>query len=142
MASRDIHNQINPKFGIAPVVVTDNTVQKTGAIDTLGYESVEFLIITGTLSDADATFATVVKEGSTSTQSAHTAVATNDTIGTLANASFDFSADNVVRKIGYKGAQRYVSLEITPANNTGNAPLAVIVLLGNPKARPTTSVPN
>lgn len=141
MASRDLMNDIHPVVALAPQVATDNTVLATAAIDTKGYESVTFVILTGTLADADATFAVEVQEGSTSTQSGHTAVADSDLIGTEALAGFTFAADGATRKIGYKGSSRYASLEITPSGNTGNAPVAVLAVLGHPLSRPTSNPP-
>lgn len=125
---RDLMSNIHPVVAIAPVVVADNTVQKSAAIDVRKYKSVTFLIALGTLADVDATFAVVIKEGSTSTQTSHTAVAAVDLIGTNALASFTFADDGEMRKIGYKGAADYVSIEITPTNNAGNAPMAVVAV--------------
>ena len=125
---RDLMSNIHPVVAIAPVVVADNTVQKSAAIDVRKYHSVTFLIALGTIADVDATFAVVIKEGSTSTQTAHTAVAAVDLIGTNALASFTFADDGEMRKIGYKGAADYVSIEITPTGNAGNAPMAVVAV--------------
>ena len=141
MATRDLMNDIHTVVALAPVVASDNTVLTTAAIDTAGFESVTFVVLAGTLADADATFAVEVQEGSTSTQSAHTAVADIDLIGTEALAGFTFGDDGETRKIGYKGSAQYVSLEITPSGNSGNAPLAVLAILGHPHTRPTDNPP-
>lgn len=137
---RDLMSNIHPVVAIAPVVVADNTVQKSAAIDVRKYNSVTFLIALGTLADVDATFAVVIKEGSTSTQTDHTAVAAVDLIGTNALASFTFADDGEMRKIGYKGAADYVSIEITPTANAGNAPMAVVVVF-EPLAFPAPNPP-
>lgn len=127
---RDLMNSIHPVVAIAPVVVTDGTAQVSAAIDVRGFRSVTFVIALGTLADADATWAVTVKEGSTSTQGAHTAVADKDLIGTEALAGFQFDDDGETRKIGYKGSADYVSIEIDDVTaNTGNAPMCVIAIL-------------
>lgn len=142
MASRDLLNNIDVKVALAPVVVADGTAQKTVAIDTLGYESVTFVVLCGTLADADATWTLDLREGDTSTQTNHTAAAADDMIGTEALGAIDFSMDGKAKKIGYKGGKRYVSLEINNVvANTGNAPLAVLAILGHPKSRPTANPP-
>lgn len=143
MASRDLMNNIHPVVAIAPQVVTDGTTLKSGAIDTQGYESVTFVILLGTLADADADWDVTVKEGSTSTQTAHTAVADAELIGTEALAGFDYADDGACRKIGYKGGERYASIEIddTGAPNSGNAPIAVLAILGHPQEAPTANPP-
>lgn len=138
---RDMMNNIHTVVALAPVVATDNTVLTTGAIDLQGYSSCTFVVLTGTLADTDATFAVELQEGDGATQSAHTAVADAEMIGTEALAGFTFADDNETRKIGYKGSKRYASLEITPTGNSGNAPLAVLAILGHPNDAPTDNPP-
>lgn len=142
MASKDLMNNITPKVAIAPVVVADGAAQVSGAVDTLGYDSVTFIIALGTLADADATWSVTVKEGETDIQANHTAVADIDLIGTEALAGFTFAADNACRKIGYRGSKRYVSIEIDDVvANAGNAPMCVVALLGHPLSAPTANPP-
>lgn len=138
---RDLMNNVHPIVAIAPVVVTDGTVQKSAAIDVKAYKSVTFIILLGTLADTDATWTVTVKEGATSSQAAHTAVADKDLIGTEALAGFTFADDGECRKIGYKGDADYVSIEIDDVvANTGNAPMAVLALV-EPYGRPADNPP-
>lgn len=142
MSTRDLMNDIHPVVAIAPVVVSDGTVQKSAAIDTANYESCTFIILTGTLADTDATWDVTVKDGSTTTQTDHTAVADDFLIGTEALAGFGFGDDGEARKIGYKGGERYVSIEIDDDTaNSGSAPMAVVCILGHPHDRPTANPP-
>lgn len=140
---RDNFNNINVRPVIVPVAaaITDNTAQVGTVIDSQGYEALTYAIITGTLADADATF-TVLLEESDSSGSGFTTVAATDTLGTAALASFTFANDGVCRKIGYGGSKRYTRLTITPANNTGNAPMAAIAILGRALSVPTANPPN
>lgn len=138
---RDLMNNIHPVVAIAPVVVSDGTAQVSAAIDVRHYKSVTFIILLGTLADSDATWAVTVKEGSDSTQGNHTAVADTDLIGTEALAGFTYADDGECRKIGYKGDQDYVSIEIDDVTaNSGNAPMAVLCLL-EPYERPASNPP-
>jgi len=138
---RDLMNNIHPVVAIAPFVATDGTVAVSAAIDVRHYKSVTFIIALGTLADADATWAVTVKEGSDSTQGNHTAVADTDLIGTEALAGFTFADDGECRKIGYKGDQDYVSIEIDDVTaNSGNAPMCVIAIL-EPYERPSSNPP-
>ncbi len=138
---RDLVNSIHTVIAIAPVVVTDGTAQKSAAIDVRGMRSVTFVIALGTLADADATWDVVIKEGNTTTQTSHTAVADADLIGTETLASFAFGDDGETRKIGYKGVSDYVSIEIDDVvANTGNAPLCVICVM-EPLERPAANPP-
>jgi hypothetical protein len=121
--------------------VIDNTAQVSGIIDMLGYNSATILLITGTLTDADATFAVTLEHGDNSGLSDTAAPAVSDLIGTPTLASFDFSVDNLCRKIGYIGGKRYIRVTVTPSNNTGDLFLAGAVVLGNPKNAPTANPP-
>jgi hypothetical protein len=135
---RDLHNHIAVQRAISPVSVADNTAQVSQIIDRRGYQALEFVINVGSLADADATFTVLVEDGDNSALSDNAAVADAELLGTEAAASFIFSDDNAVRKIGYVGNKRYVRLTITPAANASAALLAAVAVLGYPSQLPTT----
>jgi len=136
----DLHNNIAPS-GATVITVTDNTAVVSPIADTAGYDSLEFVIGAGTLADADATFTALVEEGDVANLSDAAAVADADLLGTEVLASFTFAADSKAFKIGYIGNKRYVRCTVTPANNTGSAPIAIIPVLGNPRNAPTANPP-
>lgn len=139
---RDLMNNIHPLVAVAPQSVGDGSSLVSAAIDLSGYESCTFIIMLGALGDADATWTVTVHEGDTDTQADHTAVADIDLIGTEALAGFQFDDDSSCKKIGYKGGERYVSIEID--NVTANASAAligVLCILAHPKDRPTSNPP-
>lgn len=140
---RDMLNHIHPLKALAPAAaaITDNTAQVSDIIDVRNYDSCTFVIVTGALADADATFAVTMEHGDAANLSDAAAVASTDLVGTLALAGFTFADDGETRKIGYIGIKSYVRLTITPSTNTGAAPMAVIALLGNPKRQPTANPP-
>lgn len=133
---RDLHNNIDIRRAISPVVVSDNTAQVSQIIDTVGFGGLEFGIATGTLADTDATFTVLVEDGDVANLSDAAAVADKYLLGTEANASFINTSDDVTKKIGYIGGKRYVRLTITPALNTGSAPISAVAVLGFPKLAP------
>ena len=134
---RDLHNSILLKQVISPDEgAGDNTAKVGTIIDRQGYEALEFLIATGTLADADATFTVLVEEGDESDLSDNAAVADADLLGTESDASFNYGDDDEVRKIGYKGSKRYVRLTITPASNTGAWDISAVAILGSPALAP------
>lgn len=138
---RDLMNNIHPVVAIAPQVVNDGTSRVSAAIDVRNYKSVTFVILLGPIADTDATWAVTVKEGSTSSQGSHTAVADKDLLGTEALAGFTFADDGECRKIGYVGDQDYVSIEIDNVTaNTGYARMAVLCIL-EPYERPDANPP-
>lgn len=130
----ELHNDIEVRRAISPVVATNNTALESEVIDRANYETVEFLIATGTLADSDATFAVTMVHGDESNDLS--AVGASDLLGSLAEASFTHASDNVTRKIGYKGARRYVKLVITPSDNTGNAPISAVAVLAGARKLP------
>ena len=137
---KDQFNDLQPLYP-AVVTVTDNTAVVSGIVDVRDYQSLTFAIAAGTLADADATFTVLVEEGDESDLSDAAGVADADLLGTEVLASFQFDDDTETRKIGYRGSKRYVRATVTPANNTGSAPIAIIAILGNPKLAPVANPP-
>lgn len=139
---RDSISNWQVKRALSPVSVADNTAQVSQIIDRQGYDSLAFLIATGSLADADATFTVLMEEGDVSNLSDAAAVADADMVsqtnGTAPEtaASFTFAADDQVRKIGYLGNKRYLRLTITPAVNASAALLAVIAVLSRAEHKP------
>lgn len=135
----DLMNKVDLKRAISPVSVADNTAQVSQIIDTQGYKSLMFAILTGSLADADATFAVTIDHGNVANLSDAVAVPSDMLNGTTALASFIFSDDDKVRKIGYRGDKRYVRLTITPAANASAGLMAAVAVLehaNRPSANP------
>lgn len=140
---RDLMNTVHPLAAIPPVAArTDNTAIVSNIIDTRGFNSMTWLILTGANTDTNATFAVTMDHGDAANLSDAAAVPAADIVGTLALAGFDFADDNETRKVGYAGSKRYVRLTITPSgNDAGNIFLAAIALLGDPALAPTPNPP-
>jgi hypothetical protein len=146
---RDSLSNLHFVPALAPVAaaIADNTVQTGATIDRQGFDALTFAIVTGTLADADATFAVKLQHGDLANASDMADCAVADTTGAtaaataIANASFNFADDAECRKIGYVGGKRYVRVVITPANNTGGAPMAAIAVLEPRQHRPTANPP-
>ncbi len=138
----DLHDTIDVKRGISPAAaVTDNTAFVSQILDMQGLQSAEFVILTGSLADADATFAVLAEEGDAANLSDNTTVDPTDLVGTAALAGFDFSKDDKVFKLGFRpSGKRYKRVTITPAANTGNAFVAG-VWITIPHLRPTANPP-
>ena len=138
---KDLASNIDVKRVISTVSVADNTAQVGQIIDRRGFDSVTFLIATGSVADADTTFTVLLEESDDSGMSGGNAVADADLIGTEALAGFQFDDDNECRKLGYVGSKRYLRLTITPANNASAALLAAVAVLGHPSLAPTANPP-
>ena len=142
MASYDIHNNLHFVPLIAPIAArTDNTAIVSAIIDTMGYEAVELVLVTGTNTDVNATFAVLVEDGDNSGLSDAAAVPDTFLIGTEAVAGFTFADDVECRKIGYVGIKRYLRLTVTPSgNDSGNIFIAGVAVLGHPRRAPTPTL--
>jgi hypothetical protein len=140
---RDLHNNLHPRRGISPAAaVADNTPLVSQIVDLQGFEAAEFVILTGSLADADATFETLVEHGDAANLADAAAVPDDQLLGLEAQASFTFGDDDKVFKIGYRGPKRYARVTVTPAANTGNAFIAGLWILGHPRNAPTPNPPS
>ena len=138
---RDAFNNIHPIKCIAPVVIGDDTASVGAIIDRQGFDSLTYVISTGILADANATFAILLQESDDSGMSGAASVADADLLGTEALAGFDFGDDSETRKLGYIGDKRYTRLTLTPSGNTGSAPVSVVAILGVPTISATDNPP-
>ena len=139
---RELHDNIDVKPGILlAVAITDNTPFISQILDMQGLQSAEFVILTGSLTDADATFTVLAEEVEQANLSDNTAVDDRDLLGLESQASFTFAADNKVFKLGFRpSGKRYKRVTITPANNAGNAFVAG-VWVTKPLLVPTPNPP-
>lgn len=135
----EMFNNITFKRVISPVSVADNTAQVGQVIDHQGYSQAVYAIVTGSLADADATFAVLLEESDAS-GSGFTTVADGDLLGTAALAGFTFADDDKCRKLGYKGTKRYTRLTITPANNAAAALMSAVCVM-TPRLKPAENPP-
>lgn len=138
---KDLANNINIKRVISPVSVADTTAQVGEIIDKQGFESLTYVIATGSIADVDATFTVLLEEGAAANLSDAAAVGDADLIGTEVLAAFQFDDDNECRKLGYIGSKRYTRLTITPVANASAALLSAVAVLGNPQIAPTANPP-
>ncbi len=139
---RDLMNHIAPKRVLSPVAATtDNSAYVGQIIDKQGFDSLTYILSTGSLGDADATFTTLLEESNDPAMAGAVAVDDKDLLGTEALASFTVAADDKVFKLGYIGSKRFTRLTVTPAANTGNVFLSAIAILGHPALQPTANPP-
>lgn len=134
MTMHDTHNTFKLSSAINPAQVSDNTAEVGNVISMVGFNSLEFAIAIGTLADADATFTVLIEDRNG--VDAFAAVDDSFLLGTEADASFIFSDDDTVNKIGYQGNKDDVRMTITPAANAGAADFAVVAIQGHARTNP------
>ena len=137
----NIHND-SYKVAIPPVIPTNNTAQVGNWIDRSGFDSLSFAIQTGTIVTEGATFTVLMEEASAADQSDHAAVADQDMLSQVTGvapetaAGLGVAVSNNTAKIGYIGGCQFVRITVTPAANSGAAPLAAVAKLSNAYSRP------
>lgn len=143
---QDLHNNIKVSRGLSPVTAgTGDTPLVSQIVDKAGFDSLEAVILTGTITDANVTFTVLVEDGNASNLSDAAAVDDAYLLGiegvaaTPTGASFRYDSDDKVTKIGYIGPKRYVRVTITPSGNTGDMPLAMAWLQGDARKAPLST---
>lgn len=142
--NNDIHNNIKALRVVSPVAVGTTGTGKTGTIvDRQGYGGVEFIIGYGTVTATNAVFTATVLEGDVT--GTMTSAADADLLGTellagLAAAATRTSgtSKNVTKRVGYKGAKRYVNVKVS-STVTAATPIAVDAILFNPSVAPISN---
>lgn len=140
---RDLLNHIHPVPAFLPkAAVTDGTAQVSTIFDCKGFDSATLILLTGTLSDADAVWAVLLEESDASDMTGATAVADDDLVGSMDLADFTYADDGVALKLGYVGSKRYIRATVDDTTaNTGNLFLAGVWIGGHPSRMPTANPP-
>ena len=131
--SRDLHNNIKAIRAFGATITSNTTTQGT-IIDTTGYESLEFVIVSNQL--ADGNYVPQIQESDDAALTGATTVAAGDLLGTAAAATFVATDDNVAKKIGYRGNRRYVRLNLVSTSVTTGGPLAAVAILSHARNVP------
>lgn len=138
---QDLHNRIKVLTAIIPQTQTNADTAIVGEIiDTSGFDSVEFAVALGVVTDADVTVAVTMEHGDDSGLSDTAAPAAGDIVG---SANFTFADDKGCKKFGYlpksNPRKRYLRITATPTgNNSGALPIAAVAILSSARTKPTT----
>lgn len=131
---RDLHNNLKASVALNTQAISTDTTTAGAIIDTANYDSLEFVVLFGTLTDG--TYTLLVEDGDASNLSDAAAVADAQLIGT--EGTIAATADNTVTKIGYNGIKRYVRLSIVSASTTSGGTMGAIALQGTPANAPVS----
>lgn len=130
----DLHNNV---FGVVALVnseITSDTTTLGAIIDTAGFESLEFVLQSGTITDG--TYAITLEDGEEANLSDAAAVDSELVLGSE-EAAFVAADDDAVKRIGYIGKKRYVRLSILSASTTSGGEFSSVALLASPHHAPT-----
>ena len=131
----DLHNNISQALQLDIQLIDTDTDTDSGSIDTAGFESLEWLVVSGAIADGD--YAIVLQESDDDGASDPFAAVPSELIigGPI---SFDNSSPNAVKRIGSIGKKQFQRLRITSSSTATGGTFAVIDVAGNPHSAPTT----
>ena len=133
MSSVDLKNNISVKNALNIASISTNTTTAGIEIDTQGFESVTFEIITGARTDGTVT--PLIQETDVS-GSYSGSVDDDNLIGLETDAAISVAHSR--SRIGYIGAKRYVKLSLVSTSVTTGLTAGASVILGDAKHLPVT----
>ncbi len=131
---KDLHNNIKVESALNISAISSSTTTAGNIIDRQGYNALEFVILSGTLTDG--AYTPLVEDGDAANLSDAAAVTDANLLGTEAAAAFTSSNDNAVRKVGYIGNKRYVRLSIVSSGVTTGGTISAVSVKGAASDRP------
>ncbi len=135
MAEYDLHSNIKLVHAIIPSAIAADT--NGAAVDTLGFESLEWAIHVGTVM-AGGGFAVTIEQspddGSGSATGVWTAVPAGETIGAL--PSIAIADANKAFRVGSAGKERHQRVVITETGTISGGTIGALAILGNPVTVP------
>ena len=140
MSEYDIHNNIKPQVALNINTVNSDTTTIGEIIDTKGFESIEFVVASGTVTDGLFNF--VLEEGDDAGLSDATVLDSSQILGAL--LEFTSAADNTTFRVGSIGKDRFQRLSMISTGTSLGGLFSAIAILGNPHTGPTenlTSIP-
>jgi hypothetical protein len=144
LPNSDLHNVCTAKRVIAPAAIGANATKTGTIIDRQGYGGIEFIASYGAVTTTGTIVTLVVFEGDVT--GTMTSAADADLLGTEALASLLATtprtsgvSKNVAKRVGYKGAKRYVRVDAVQTGVTSAGALDVTALLFNPSVAPTAN---
>jgi len=98
----DLHNNIDDRLALSSRTIGTNTTTVGTIIDTQGYQSLEYIVTSGTITDG--AYAFLLEEGDASNLSDAAVVPADETLGAL--TGFVAAEDDVTKRVGSIGKKR------------------------------------
>ena len=131
MAQFDIHTRLLGAPALNPQTISSDTTTDGSIIDMQGYEALEFIIQSGTITTG--VFTPKLEHGDDSGLSDAVVVPNDFRLGTIASATFSAADDDVTKQLGYVGKKRYVRLSIV-TSSSANGAIGAIAVRGHKKS--------
>ena len=136
----DLHNNAKQRLAIIPAAIGANATKTGNIIDRQGYAGVEFYVSYGSVATTGSIVTLVLKEGDVT--GTLISVADGDMLGTealaslLAGARVAGTGKEVSKRLGYRGAKRYVQLSAVQTGTTSVGAISAVAVLHNPANAP------
>lgn len=141
MNLHDLQNNAKQLRVIGPVAIGANATKSGVVIDRLGYGGVQFYAQYGAVTTTGSVVTLVALEGDVT--GTLTSVADADLVGTEVLASLPAAtprtsgtAQNVAKRLGYKGGKRYVTVNSVSTGTTSVGCVSITAVLFNPAVAP------
>lgn len=129
----DLHSNVKQVVALDSQDITTNTTTVGNVIDTVGFESLEYLIQSGVITDG--AYALVLEEDDVIGFGSATAVPSDEILGVL--TGFVAADDNAAKRVGSIGKKRFQRLSIVSTGTaTGATKMSSTAVLGDPKSAP------
>lgn len=132
MSEFDLHSNIDDLVALTSQTIATDTTTAGAIIDTKGFESIEFIALSGTITDG--AYALLLEEGDDSGLSDVAAVTADETLGAL--TGFVAADDDTTIRVGSIGKKRFQRLSLVSTSTTSGGVFAAIAVLGHPHTAP------
>ena len=131
----DLHSNVKGVRAISPATVTGAGTTTGETIDTVGYESLEYIIATGTVTAVSATSDLFTIQESDTGSGGWTDVDASEQLGGTI-ATLQATDDDKVFRIGVISKKRYQRIVLTRTGASANYLVSAVAVLSNPKSAP------
>lgn len=129
----DLHSNVKQAVALDSQDITTDTTTVGNIIDTVGFESLEYIIQSGVITDG--AYALLLEEDDAVGFGSSSVVPADETLGVL--TGFVAADDNAAKRVGSIGKKRFQRLSIvSTGTSTGATKMSSVAVLGNPQSAP------
>lgn len=131
----ELHNSLlpAPAFATGTISITTNTTTDGVSIDTAGFEALEYVVTSGTITDG--VYTATLEESTTGAFAGEETVVSSELV--LGAISFVLTDDNATQRIGSVGKEQFQRITIVSTGVTTGGAFSVTAVLGEAHSRPT-----
>ena len=130
---KDLHNNVDDRMALDLAAITTDTTTVGNIIDTVGFESIEFVALLGVITDG--AYAFKIEDGDDSGLSDAADVDSSLLLGAL--TGFIATDDQSTKRVGCIAKKRYVRLSIVSTGTTAGVAMAgATAVLGHAQHAP------